>query len=442
MPSFLRFACAALACLLLAGTRAPDARAQALSGFVFTQEIVNPEPAINDRFGGPISLSGNRVAIGAYLNDTNGLSNAGAAYVYRREAGLWVPDAQPLPNDPDIDDWFGVVSLDGERLAVGAQEKNNRIGAAYIFDRDPASGLWNQQAKLLPVTPATSCSGTEGCRFGGTVSLQGDTVAVGSYEENAQTGAAYVFTRNAQGAWVQQARLLGSDIVAGSRLGSYVALDGDTLLAGAFFHDVTSERQGAAYVFVRSQGTWTEQARLLAPDGDGFDLFGSAVALDGNTAVVGARAADLGSQMRRGAAYVFVRNGTQWTLQARLNASDGVGGGSGNSYGDQFGYSVKVRGDDIWVGKYPGSGVTPMPGRNGAVYHYRRNAGVWTEIEHFTPPSGSPGDGFANAIALDGRVLLIGANLEGSPPDEVSMRGTVYAYTSVADDRIFADDFE
>lgn len=444
MSSSLRFANAALVCLFLCGiVGAPDLSAQTLSGFVQAQEIVNPEPAANDRFGGPLSLSGDRMATAAFLNDTNGLSNSGAVYIYRREAGLWVLDAQPIPTDPGIDDWFAIVSLDGDRLAVGAQQKNSLIGATYIFERNPVDGLWLQRARLLPAMPSTNC-GVVGChRFGNTVALSGDTVAVGAHLENGQSGAAYVFVRNNQGTWIQQDRLVGSGAVASSEFGNHLALEGDTLLVGSYLEVVASERRGAAYVFVRDQGVWTQQARLLAPDGNESDLFGNAVSLSGNTAVVGARGADLNGQMRRGAAYVYVRNGTQWTLQARLNASDGVGGAPGDADGDQFGYSVKVRGDDVWVGKYPGNSTIPAPGRNGAAYHFHRDAGGhWDEIEHFAPPSGSPGDGFANAIAFDDHALLIGANMEGTPPNEVSMRGTVYAYTKVDDDRIFADDFE
>ncbi|HJU39687.1 MAG TPA: hypothetical protein VJ724_08955 [Tahibacter sp.] len=443
MRFHVRLGNAMVACLFSTTTGfASDAPAHPTDEFALAQVIVNPEPFDNDRFGGPISLSGNRFAVGAYFNDTNDLTDSGAVYIYGHQGNQWVLEAQPVPTDPAVDDWFAIASLQGDRLAVGAPMKNQRIGAAYVFERNPANGLWVQQAKLLPETPTTGC-GVLGCHlFGNSVSMDGDTVAVSAHVENEEAGAVYVFVRNAQGTWTQQARLAGGGVLADSHFGNQVALEGNTLLVGAYHQNVSSAQRGAAYVFVRDQGAWTQQAQLLASDGDADDLFGSDVALSGNTAVVGARGADLDEASKRGAAYVFVRTGAQWTLQARLDASDGVGSAPGDPFGDQFGYSVAVRGDDVWIGKFPGVGSFAAPDRIGAAYHYRRTAGIWSEVEHFTPEAGSPGDGFANALAFDDRTLLVGSIHEGTAPGEVPSRGAVYAYAKSPDDRIFADDFE
>jgi hypothetical protein len=156
--------------------------------------------------------------------------------------------------------------------------------------------------------------------FGVSVSLSGDTVVVGAFVDDdagaADTGSAYVFVREGT-AWTEQAKLAASDAAAGDEFGTSVSLSGETALVGAFVDDHAGGADaGSAYVFVRTGTTWTEQAKLVAPDAASEDHFGYAVSLSGETAIVGARFDGAGS------AYVFVRNGTAWTAQAKLVASD------------------------------------------------------------------------------------------------------------------------
>ena len=153
--------------------------------------------------------------------------------------------------------------------------------------------------------------------FGRSVVLDGDTAVIGAYRSDDSgttwNGAAYVFTR-VGGIWTEQAKLLASDKADDDLFGSSVALDGDTAFIGAPSEDDSgTTNNGAAYVFTRVGGIWTEQAKLLASDKADQGWFGRAVALDGDTAVIGAE---------NGAAYVFTRVGGIWTEQAKLLASD------------------------------------------------------------------------------------------------------------------------
>ena len=155
-------------------------------------------------------------------------------------------------------------------------------------------------------------------------------------------------------------KLLASDGAAGDSFGTYVSVDGDTAVIGARNDDDNGHNSGAVYVFVRNGGVWTEQQKLLASDGVAGDQFGWSVSVDGNTAVIGAPFAE-----GDGAAYVFVRNGSVWSEQQKLFASDGLA--------VDFGWSVSVDGDTAVIGDDEAHDYT------GAAYVFVRSGGVWSE---------------------------------------------------------------
>jgi hypothetical protein len=180
----------------------------------------------------------------------------------------------------------------------------------------------------------TAADGVPGDHLGGPVALSGDTALVGAWAKNHGAGAAYVFVRSGS-RWAQQARLTARGGAAGDWFGASVALSGDTALVGAPLAGHT----GAAYVFVRDGSRWTQQARLTARDGSACDWFGRTVALSGDTALMGAWY----KNNHAGAAYVFVRDGSRWAQQAELTARDGAAE-------DYFGSSVALCGDTALVG--------------------------------------------------------------------------------------------
>jgi len=161
-------------------------------------------------------------------------------------------------------------------------------GAALLT----ATSVWaltaEQEAKLL------ASDGAESDYFGYSVALDGDTAMIGAptdYSGSPVSGSVFVFARSA-GEWSEQAELLPDDGAAGDRFGHSVALDGDSAIVGAIQDDDNGENSGSAYVLIRAAGVWTEQAKLLASDGADLDRFGASVALDGDTAVVGATTND------------------------------------------------------------------------------------------------------------------------------------------------------
>jgi hypothetical protein len=205
-----------------------------------------------------------------------------------------------------------------------------------------------QQAKLSGDGSLPGADGAEGDRFSYSVALDGDTVLVGAYRDdvgaNIDQGSAYVFTRS-DSSWTQQAKLTADDGAASDYFGYSVAIDGDTLLVGAVSDGAINFNPSSAYVFTRSGNTWTQQAKLVADDGAPNDYFGASVALDGNTALVGAYGDDVGVNGHQGSAYVFTRSGSTWTQQAKLVAGDGA-------ITDRFGFSVTLDGNTALVGAY------------------------------------------------------------------------------------------
>ncbi|GAB4522475.1 MAG: hypothetical protein OHK0046_35060 [Anaerolineae bacterium] len=302
----------------------------------------------------PISVSGSPPGIGNSVSHANNIAeNAGAAYVFVRDGTTWTQQAYLKASNAGAGDQFGwSVALDGDTLVVGALGEDNNAGAAYVFVRG-ANGTWTEQAYL-------KASNAEwGDNFGVSVALDGDTLVVGALGEDSNAGAAYVFVRNANSTWTEQAYLKASNAEWGDYFGYSVALDGDTLVVAAYGEssdgsspaDNSALNAGAAYVFVRdTNGTWTEQAYLKANNAESEDWFGYSVALDGDTLVVaaygessdGSSPAD-NSALGAGAAYVFAQNGTTWTQQAYLKASSA----GANHY---FGWSVALDGDTIVVG--------------------------------------------------------------------------------------------
>jgi len=222
---------------------------------------------------------------------------------------------------------------------------------------------------------------------------------------------------------VEEAYVKASNTDASDQFGNAVAVDGDTMVVGASGEasgdgtqgDDQNFRAGAAYVFVRSGDTWVQQAYLKAPVPDPEDQFGYAVAVSGDTIVVGAPREDSGATgvggdqtlngaANAGAAYVFVRSGSSWSLQAYLKASD-------TTAGDWFGSAVAVDDDTALVGAREADAPSGFPSEAGVAYAFVRTGTVWAEQAILFAPLGTPAtDGFGGAIALDGDTALIGAS--------------------------------
>jgi hypothetical protein len=346
------------------------------------------DAARGDNAGLSVALSGTTAVVG--VPGKNG--STGAAYVFVHSGTHWYQQARLTASDGVAGDQFGFsVALSGDVAVVGAPFKNTQTGAAYVFVRRGTG--WHQQARLI----ASGAAG--GDWFGSSVALSGSTALIGAPQKNNSSGAAYVFVSRGTG-WYQQARLTAGDAAAIENFGSSVALNGSTALVGAPQRHSSS---GAAYVFVHSGTAWHQQARLTAGDAAANDELGTSVALSGNTAVVGAP----GKNIASGAAYVFVRRGTGWHQQARLIASDAA-------EEDNVGLSVAASAD---------TAVAGAPGKNGssgAGYVFVRSGTTWYQKTRLTAGHTAAGNEFGTSVALSGISALVGA------PGKSSSTGAVY----------------
>jgi len=372
--------------------------------------------AADDYFGGSVSYHNGIALVGADSADVGGNADQGAAYVFYRDlTGTWAQVSKLTAADGGPDDSFGYsVSVNVTTALVGARSADPNgsylQGAAYVFHRDQGGAhAWGQVARL------TAADGAAEDRLGWAVSLYGDTAVVGAPYAHVSgiwdEGAAYVFRRDQGGAntWGQLAKLTGAGAGSGDRTGSSVSIYSGTAIVGAGLADVSAELdQGAAYVYEHDQGganAWGQTATLAVANGWHEDNLGWSVAVDGDTAIVGAYHADVGGNADQGAAYVFERDrggANAWGPVATLLALDGAAG-------DAFGWSVSISGNYALVGAV----YADVEGEQdrGAAYLFLWLPGIpWGQGAKFVLDEGNVADYFGSSVAIDGQTIVIGAD--------------------------------
>ena len=333
------------------------------NGTSWTEQVklIASDVAEGDHFGTSVSISGDTAIVGAYWDDDAG-SNSGSTYIFVRNGTSWTEQVKLTASDAAADNLFGKsVSISGDYTIVGAHGNDDAgyaSGSAYIFVRNGTN--WTEQAKL------TASDATERDWFGFSVSISGDTVIVGAYlddDAGSNSGSTYIFVRNGT-SWTEQAKLTASDAAAWDGFGNSVSISENTVIVGAFNDDGAGSGSGSAYIFVRNGTSWIEQAKFIASDATERDYFGTSVSISGDTAIVGAPGNDdAGSDS--GSAYIFVRNGTSWTEQAKLTASDVAAW-------DNFGHSVSISGDTAIVAE---TGEDYL----GSAYIFVRSGTSWSQ---------------------------------------------------------------
>jgi hypothetical protein len=274
-----------------------------------------------------LSSNGNTAIVGGPFDD-----NSGAAWVFQRSGRMWRQQAKLVGTSTTFLFGYSVsLSGDGKTAIVGAPFDNGEVGAAWVFTR--SHGVWTQQTKLVG-TGMTGAFATQGTSVA--ISGDGNTAVVGGFNDNDEVGAAWVFRRS-HGVWTQQAKLVGTEAVGAGLQGYSASIsdDGNTVIVGG---PQDNNDAGAAWVFTRSHGEWTQQGPKLVGTGvvGPFQLQGISVSLSssGNTAVVGGFA----DNNNTGAAWVFTRSHGEWTQQAKLVGRDAIGNA-------EQGTAVSISGD-------------------------------------------------------------------------------------------------
>ncbi len=399
-----------------------------LTGGAASAQVVNesfkflPGDAIaGDEFGASVAMSGGTCVISAPLADDMG-TDSGCARVYVQQGSTWTLEQKIVPDAALASRRLGwSVALDGDRLVLGAPGDDisgASSGAVYVYER--SGSTWTQQAI---VTPDDARAGLE---FGHEVALDGQTLLVGTYradDRGVRSGTAYVFVDEG-GQWSQQTELVPSDSGAEALFGWRLDVRGDIAIVGAPGDDERGPSAGAAYVFTREDTVWTEQAKLIASVTTTGHELGNDVAIGEGLALIGAPRAHLFG-VSSGAVHSFIRTGTG--KQATWSEHDTLIPANAQST-DFFGFTIALSGASAAIGA-PQSDASGE--RSGAAYLFRLESDAWVEQSMLLPSDGDDRDVFGKDIAMSGNMVLPGAS--GDDENGV-LAGSAYVFVLCAAD--------
>ena len=295
-------------------------------------QLLAEDGAADHLFGDSVALYGTTIIVGAPYDDDNG-DISGSAYVFVWDGSAWMQQAKLLPSDGAAYERFGeAVAISGDTAVVGTV-----TAGAYVFRR--RNGVWEEQPRLVPIGGLDSED-----LVGQAVAMWGKTVLVGAIlddDRGLDAGAMLTFRRSTAGK-ADQGTLLARDGSAGDWFGGSVAMVGNTAVVGASGDDDRAPMAGSAYVFEWRDAGWQQAVKLLPGDVSAGDRFGYAVALGEDTLVVGSVADDAQGPYS-GSAHVFERIDGAWSQLPKILAVDG-------EPADMFGHAVAVRGDTVLVG--------------------------------------------------------------------------------------------
>ncbi|NNF42524.1 MAG: hypothetical protein HKN62_05670 [Phycisphaerales bacterium] len=414
---------AAVSCLLLLLGAAPDARAQCEATL-----LTGPGASPSDQFGDAVALSDQWLVVGASRRDDLG-SAAGAAYVYRAAPdGTWEFETTLFAPDGATNDLFGwSVTLDGDVIAVGAYLDDHvasNAGSVYVFRWDGA--LWQFEQRLAASDALT------GDEFGQAVAAGTDLIAVGAARRDeaglTNTGAVYVYRWDGV-SWNEEVKLVPPAPAEHDRFGEAVAASGERVLVGAPLVDHVGLNSGVVRAYDGTVG-W-ETSELIAPaDAAPGDKFGQAVAIDGDLAVIGAPLADQ-VQLNAGVAYVYAWQGAGWAHEVTLGPD--FDGQVEDQFGLSVAVQLDAVPADPAIGDLIAIGAPLADGAGvdaGAVYLFNNAGGDWFEQIRLAPSTTDAGDDFGRSVSVSGRFLAAGAPKH----DEIgvgSNAGTVALFTTL-----------
>jgi hypothetical protein len=352
-----------------------------------------------------LSSDGNTAIVGGN-NDNNG---AGAVWIFTNSGGgVWKQQGTKLVGTGAIGAASQGISVslstDGNTAIVGGNNDNNGLGAVWIYTR--SNGVWTQQGSKLAGSGSIGALASQGQSV--SLSFDGNTAVIGGPGDNNNAGASWVFTRSA-GVWSQQgSKLFGTGAISSTNQGVSVAIsaDGNTaILGGNIDNEIKAGAgvgAGAAWVYTRSGGAWSQQgSKLIGTGAIGAASQGVSVSLssDGNTAIVGGNNDNSGT----GAVWIFTRSGGVWTQQGSKLAGTGAIGAAYQG----ISVSLSSDGNNAMVGGNNDNNGT------GAVWVYTRSGGVWTQLGSKLVGTGAIGganQGYSVSLSSDGSTAMVGGN--------------------------------
>lgn len=439
--------------------------------FIPTDKVSASDRADTDRFGFDVQMDGQFAIVGAYADDFGASNpNMGSAYIYEEvSVGEWQEVQKIFASDQNDYDRFATsVAISGTYAVVGSPQNDydendanyiDNAGAAYIYEQD-LSGNWVEVQKIV-----ASDRGTDD-EFGWSISIDSNTIVVGAHQENHDvngnnymyhTGSAYIFERDAGGIWNETQKIVASDRApdinypngysgedVADQFGDAVDISGDYLVVGALHHDYDNTgngtgalwSSGAAYIFEKSGGIWTEVAIIQNQDREPWDRFGCSVSIDTNVAIVGAYSEDeladgvSGALTNPGSAYVFERNGAgNWLQVQKLVPND-------RNSGDHFAYDIELDGDYVVFGCHSDNhdeNDANYLEDAGSAYIFHYSGSTWSQFQKVTPSDRREYDEFGIAVGLSGDTWVVGAfqqDLDSASIDSIPDTGAAYFYTN------------
>lgn len=384
---------------------------------VLEAKIPTPGNTPNDQFGYGLAFSGNTALVSAPKSDEMG-TDSGSAYVFVRQSpGVWVQQGPKLlPADGRPGQWFGYsVALSGDTALITAPfdtDNGTAAGAAYVFVLN--GGTWTQQAKIKP------SDNKVGDVFGIAGALNGNRIVVGAHgcdspSNGNESGAAYLFTRTA-GVWTQEQKLVASDGEAGELFGTTVTVSPNAVGVASVYDDDQGFHSGSMYMFASNGVSWVQQQKLLAPSGKAGDVFGYWAAISGDTMVVSAALYDDGvANSDFGAAFVYVQAANTWNLQQKLAAPD-------RKAGDWFGSHVAIEGNSLMVGAQQ---TDEFGVDSGSAYWFIRTGSTWNLRDKLLPVPGTSGERFGWVVGVSGNLAVVGAPFDDTKATDA---GAVYIF--------------
>lgn len=374
----------------------------------------------DDRFGEVVANSGNYIVVGSPYDNTSG-TNAGSVYVYKKGTDSVTQIAVLQASDAEADAYFGgSISVDGNKIAVGAYKDDSSgadSGSAYVFKINITDDSVDEVVKV--VAPA----GSSGDNFGNSIGISGNYLVVGA-ENESNGGSAYLFEigdSNISSAL----QFTASDIEVGDNFASSIAIDGNYVIVGAKNEDTNATDNGAAYLYEIVSNASVTQEAIIYPSTVGIsdDDFGESVDVDVDASdvyiVIGASKQDNGGQANSGSAYFYKYDTLIDTLSVpqKIVASDA-------DASDNFGISVSIDGDNLVVGKVYQAGLAS----SGAAYIFEINktTDTATEIEKLTSSSGAFDSFYGSAVSISGDDIVVGDYKEDTLATDA---GGAYIYT-------------
>ncbi len=302
------------------------------SDWLLQQELLSFDGVDGDQFGDEVALDGDTVVVGAKGDDPG--FQTGSAYIFRFDGKTWFEQQKLFKPDGESFDSFGEsVAVTGETVFVGASGDNANSGATYVYTFDGARATWVLQQVLHP----SDADQGLGRRFGRTVAIDGGAAVIGATDDNelgTKAGAVYVFRFDGSN-WIEEQKLLPSKGIADDRFGISVSLSTDVAVIGTRISE-------SAYIFNFDGASWNQEQILVASDGNPSQDFGRSVAISGDVVAVGAGDDDANG-MDSGSAYVFRFDGKSWLEEEKLLPVDG-------EPGDHFGLAVAISGETALIG--------------------------------------------------------------------------------------------